>query len=220
MKKFIATLAAGLILAGSISAQGLGSLLGSLGSSLSTSGDNSSLTSIANTLGNVIYAFTGNTTAVSLPGNWSYQGAALALGSDNVVSNLAGTAVSSGLESKIDSYLTKIGIAPGAMTFTFNEDLTFVCTIKNIPISGTWKTLNDGDTVQLQFGKTMKFLNLTGSLKATATGCEILFESNKFLSFLKTALKYVASMSSTASTFTSLTENYKDLKLGIKLTRM
>ncbi|MBR1872480.1 MAG: DUF4923 family protein [Bacteroidales bacterium] len=214
MKKIIAIAAASLILAGSASAQGLGSLLGGL------TGNSGNVSDLLNTVTNVVYAFTGNTNAVSLPGTWNYGGAAVSLGSDSVVSNLAGTAVSSGVEGKIDSYLSKIGIAPGVMTFTFNEDLTFVCTIKNIPISGTWKTLNDGDTVQLQFGKTLKFLNLTGSLKSTATGCEVLFESTKFLTFLKSALQYVAKQSSTASTFASLTESYKDMKLGFKLTRV
>ena len=160
------------------SAQSLGNLLGGL------TGGNTDAGSLLNSVSNVIYAFTGNTQAVSLPGTWNYGGAAIALSGDNVVSNLAGSAVSSGVESKIDGYLSKIGIAPGAMTFTFNEDLTFVCTIKGIPINGTWRTLEDGNSVQLQFGKTLKFLNLTGSLKKTATGCEVLFQSSKFLTFL------------------------------------
>ena len=214
MKKIYAIAASCLMLAGvNASAQGLGSLLGGL------TGGNTDAGSLLNSVSNVIYAFTGNTQAVSLPGTWNYGGAAIALSGDNVVSNLAGSAVSSGVESKIDGYLSKIGIAPGAMTFTFNEDLTFVCTIKGIPINGTWRTLEDGNSVQLQFGKTLKFLNLTGSLKKTATGCEVLFQSSKFLTFLKTALNYVAKQSSTASTFASLTENYKDMKLGFKLNK-
>ncbi len=214
MKKIYAIAASCLMLAGvNASAQSLGSLLGGL------TGGNTDAGSLLNSVSNVIYAFTGNTQAVSLPGTWNYGGAAIALSGDNVVSNLAGSAVSSGVESKIDGYLSKIGIAPGAMTFTFNEDLTFVCTIKGIPINGTWRTLEDGNSVQLQFGKTLKFLNLTGSLKKTATGCEVLFQSSKFLTFLKTALNYVAKQSSTASTFASLTENYKDMKLGFKLNK-
>ena len=214
MKKIYAIAVSCLMLAGvNASAQSLGSLLGGL------TGGNTDAGSLLNSVSNVIYAFTGNTQAVSLPGTWNYGGAAIALSGDNVVSNLAGSAVSSGVESKIDGYLSKIGIAPGAMTFTFNEDLTFVCTIKGIPINGTWRTLEDGNSVQLQFGKTLKFLNLTGSLKKTATGCEVLFQSSKFLTFLKTALNYVAKQSSTASTFASLTENYNDMKLGFKLNK-
>ena len=214
MKKIYAIAVSCLMLAGvNASAQSLGNLLGGL------TGGNTDAGSLLNSVSNVIYAFTGNTQAVSLPGTWNYGGAAIALSGDNVVSNLAGSAVSSGVESKIDGYLSKIDIAPGAMTFTFNEDLTFVCTIKGIPINGTWRTLEDGNSVQLQFGKTLKFLNLTGSLKKTATGCEVLFQSSKFLTFLKTALNYVAKQSSTASTFASLTENYKDMKLGFKLNK-
>lgn len=213
MKKVLATLAAGLLIAGSMSAQGLGSLLGGLGSG----SGNTDLSSIANTIGNVIYSYTGNLNAVDLPGTWTYQGAAIALNSDSVVSNVAGSAVSSSVEGKIDSYLTKVGITPGAMTFTFNEDLTFTCTIKNIPISGTWKTLNDGNTLQLQFGNNLKFLNLTGALKKTTTGCEVLFESNKFFEFIKSALKFVASQSKTASAVASLGDNFNGMKLGFKL---
>lgn len=210
MKKIIAIAASLTLLAGSASAQGLGSLLGG-------AGDGSGL---LNTLTSVIYAYTGNLTAVSLPGNWAYDGAAIALTGEGVVSNIAGSAAATTLEGKADQYLAKIGINKGSLGFTFNEDLTFVCTIKGIPISGTWKTLNDGNTVQLQFGKVLKFLNLTGSLKQTATGCDVLFESGRFFNFLKSALKYVAKQSGTSDTFTSMTDSVKDMKLGFKLARI
>ena len=208
MKKIIAVLAASLMLAGAVSAQGLGSLLGGLtGKSGSGSSD---LGSILNTVSNVVYAFTGQTNVVSLPGTWTYEGAA---------ANIASTAASGTVEKKMDEYLAKVGIKPGTMTFTFNEDLSFVCTIGAIPISGTWKTLDEGARVQLQFGKTLKFLNMTGTLKPSVTGCEMLFDSGRLIEFLKKALAYVAKQNSTASTFASLAENYNDMKLGFKLAR-
>ena len=210
MKKIIAIAASLMLLAGSASAQGLGSLLGG-------SGDGSGL---LNTLTNVIYAYTGNLTAVNLPGNWTYEGAAIALKSDNVVANVAGVAAAGTMENKANEYLAKIGITEGTLGFTFNEDLTFVCTIKGIPLNGTWKTLNDGATLQLQFGKVLKWMNLTGSLQKTATGCEVLFESGRFFNFLKSALKYVAQQSGTASTFATLADNYNDMKLGFKLKKI
>lgn len=210
MKKALFASAA-LIAALTAGAQNLGSILGSLGGS--KSGD------ILNTVSNVVYAFTGNTTAVSLPGTWTYTGAAVALGSENVLSNVAGAAASGTIESKVDGYLKNIGLTAGAATFTFNEDLSFSCTLRGVPLTGTWRTINDGKTVQLQFGKTLKYMNMTGTLKGTATGCEMLFEAKKFLSFMKTALAVVAKQSSTASTFSSLAENYNDMKIGFKLNR-
>ena len=217
MKKIFAVLAASLMLAGAVNAQGLGGLLGGLTGKSSEGGPD--LGSSLNTVSNVVYAFTGQTNVVSLPGNWTYQGAAIALSGDNTVANIASSAAAGGIEGKMDEYLAKIGIKPGSMKFTFNEDLSFVCTIGAIPISGTWKTLDDGARVQLQFGKTLKFLNMTGTLKATATGCEMLFDSGKLMEFLKKALAYVAKQSSTASTFATLAENYNDMKLGFKLSR-
>jgi len=217
MKKIIAVLAASLMLAGAVSAQGLGSLLGGLtGKSGSGSSD---LGSILNTVSNVVYSFTGQTNVVSLPGTWTYEGAAIALSGDSAVANIASTAASGTVEKKMDEYLAKVGIKPGTMTFTFNEDLSFVCTIGAIPISGTWKTLDEGARVQLQFGKTLKFLNMTGTLKPSVTGCEMLFDSGRLMEFLKKALAYVAKQNSTASTFASLAENYNDMKLGFKLAR-
>ena len=210
MKKIIAMAASLMLLAGSASAQGLGSLLGG-------SGNGSGL---LNTLSSVIYSYTGNLTAVNLVGNWAYDGAAIALTGDGVVANIAGSAAATTMEAKADEYLAKIGITKGALGFTFNEDLTFTCTIKGIPLSGTWKTLNDGNTVQLQFGKVLKWLNLTGNLKKTPAGCDVLFESGRFFEFLKSALKYVAKQSGTSDTFTSMTDSVKDMKLGFKLAKI
>ncbi|MBO7640937.1 MAG: DUF4923 family protein, partial [Bacteroidales bacterium] len=126
MKKMIAIAAAALMFAGAASAQNLGSLLGGLGSALGSS-------DLGNTVSKVIYGFTGNLNAVDLPGNWTYTGSAIKLGSDNVLSTVAGAAASGTIESKVNSYLEKVGITAGSMQFTFNEDLTFSCTVKGIP---------------------------------------------------------------------------------------
>jgi len=195
------------MLAGAVSAQGLGSLLGSLGNS----------SDILGTVSKVVYAYTGNTNAVSLPGNWTYTGSAISLGGDNALTNVAGTAVSSGIESKVDGYLQKVGLKAGVMKFTFNEDLSFTCTIMNVPITGTWRTLDDGKSVQLQFGKTMKFFSMTGSLENTPDGCKMLFNGKKFLSFIKTALAYVGKQNQTAGAISSLAGNYNNMKIGFSL---
>ena len=87
MKKMIAIAAAALMFAGAASAQNLGGLLSGLGSALGSS-------DLGNTVSKVIYGFTGNLNAVDLPGNWTYTGSAIKLGSDDVLSNVAGAAAS------------------------------------------------------------------------------------------------------------------------------
>lgn len=209
MKKFVLILAATSMFAFAASAQGLGSILGGLTGN----------SKVGETISSVIYAYTGNTTAVALPGTWTYTGPAVALGGDDVLTNVAGTAASSTVESKVAGYLEKYGLTPGNFTITFNEDLTFSCTLKKVPITGTWKTLNDGNSVQLQFGKALKYLSLTGALKSTSNGCEVLFEGKKFLDFAKKALTYVSKADSTLGTVSSLAGNFSSMKIGCKLTK-
>lgn len=206
MKKVLAFAAAAMMFAGAASAQGLGGLLGSLGSS-----------GLGETVSKVIYGFTGNLNAVSLPGNWTYTGSAIAFGSDNVLSNVAGAAASGTVEQKVDGYLEKIGITSGSIQFTFNEDLTFSCTVRGIPVSGTWKTYDDGNKIQLQFGKTLKYLNLDGKLVATPGGCQMLFNGEKFLAFAKNVMTIVGKQNSTVGAISSLAGNYNDMQIGFTL---
>ena len=210
MKKMIAIAAAALMFAGAASAQNLGGLLSGLGSALGSS-------DLGNTVSKVIYGFTGNLNAVDLPGNWTYTGSAIKLGSDDVLSNVAGAAASGTIESKVNSYLEKVGITAGSMQFTFNEDLTFSCTVKGIPVSGTWQTYDDGNRVKLQFGKAMKFLNLDGTMMSTAGGCQMLFNGKKFLAFAKAIMNVVAKQSATASAISGLAGNYNDMQIGLTL---
>jgi len=227
MKKLFVILASASIMFASVNAnaQSISTLLKNAANAAanaavsSATGSSSSSTKASNVIDgitNLVYAYTGNTTAVVLPGTWTYLGSAIALDGESTVATLAGTAVSSSAESKINSTLEKFGFTAGAVTFVFNEDLSFTCTFRGVPLNGTWKTLNDGTTVQLQFGKTMKYLSMTGDLKKTANGCEMLFGANKFLSFVKTALA-VAGQSSSLGTLSSLSNNYKGMKIGFEL---
>ena len=195
--------------AGAAYAQSLGSILGGLAGN----------TNLGETVSNVIYAYTGNTEAVALPGTWSYTGPAVTLGGDNVLTNVAGSAASGTVESKVSSYLEKYGIKAGQFTITFNEDLTFSCTIKNVPVTGTWKTLNDGNSVQLQFGKTLKYASMTGALKKTSSGCEVLFEGKKFLEIAKKLATVASKADSTIGAVSSLAGNFSSMKIGCKLTK-
>lgn len=167
----------------------------------------------------VINTYVPGANAVSLPGSWSYTGAAVSLSGETAVSNIAGTAVTSGIENKIDGYLQKIGVKPGAVHFTFNEDKTFTSTIFVINLSGTWQINDEAKRVTLQYGKVMKYLSMTGTLTRTSEGCEILFDADRFLTFIKSALSFAGKGSTAASGLSSLTSSYKGMKLGYKLAK-
>lgn len=157
------------------------------------------------------------TNTVSLPGTWVYKGAAVDLKSDNALSNIAGTAVTSGVEKKINGAFEKVGIKEGAVTFVFNDGMSFTCTIFGKTLNGTWKQNAEENKLTLQFGKTMKYLSLTGYTKVTATGMEILFDANRFLSFLKTVMSVAGKSSSTVSAISGISNAYDGMRLGYKL---
>lgn len=167
----------------------------------------------------VINTYVPGANAVSLPGSWSYTGAAVSLSGETAVSNIAGTAVTSGIENKIDGYLQRIGVKPGAVHFTFNGDKTFTSTIFGINLSGTWQINDEAKRVTLQYGKVMKYLSMTGTLTRTSEGCEILFDADRFLTFIKSALSFAGKGSTAASGLSSLTSSYKGMKLGYKLAK-
>lgn len=202
----ILTVAAAMVcMSSAASAQSLSSILKKVSSS-----------DVVNT---VINSYVPGANSVSLPGSWTYTGAAVSVTSDNVLSNVAGSAVTSGIESKIDGYLQKIGIRSGTVSFTFNEDKTFTCTIFGMPLNGTWQINDDAKKVTLQYGKVMKYLSMTGTLERTGEGCEMLFDADRFLSFIKTVLASAGKSSTSTGTLSSLTSSYKGMKLGFKLAK-
>ena len=138
----------------------------------------------------------------------------------NVLSSLAGTAVTSGIESKADEYLAKVGIKPGAMTFTFNaEDNSFVLNCGPLSLPGTYKVGDGEKTVTLTFGKTMKFLSMVGTLESSLNGAKILFTADKFLEFAKKVASLLGEKSSELKSITSLAEGYDQFRIGFKLSK-
>ena len=214
MKRVIATFAALAIAATAISAQNLGSILGGL-----TQNGNA-----GNTLGNILNSVAGAvySAPVSLDGTYTYNGVAVSVtkSEGGVLSNLAGTAVTSTIETKIDEQLAKFGVKPGAFTWVFNSsDNTFTCNIMGVPLNGTYKVGDGENTVNLTFGKKMKYLSMTGTLKSGLNGCEMLFTADKMLKFLKKAASLAGKASSSIGSILTLVDGYDQCKIGVKLVK-
>ena len=214
MKKIVSILALTLAFSVASPAQSLlGSLLGGSGS-----GSNGS------TLGNIISGLAGTvySAPVSLDGNYSYNGIAISATSSEggIVSNLAGSAVTSTLESKADEYLAKVGIVPGALKFTFNAaDNSFTVTALGITIPGTFKVGDGEKTVTLTFGKTLQYFCMTGTLESSLNGARMLFPANKAMAFLKKIVSKIGQQSSQISAIASLADGYDNYKIGFKLAK-
>lgn len=192
-------------------------------SSTSTSSSSSEESSTLSSILSMATSILGNVTTSNydFTGTWTYKGAAIALTSSNTLSQLAGSAAESTVEAKVDEYLSKVGIKSGALTFTFNADSTFSFTLLKIPFQGTWSYDKSTSAINLKFGKTMKWLSMTGIIKTTISGeTKLLFTADKFLAFVKNLLEKANVSGSTAiSTVTTLLNSYDGLYVGFKLAK-
>jgi hypothetical protein len=208
MKKFFSVLALAAVVAVSANAQSnLGGILGNLGN-----------------LGNVLTDAAGAIYSgpVSLNGTYSYNGIAVSVTSSEggIISNLAGSAVTSGIESKADEYLAKIGVKPGAMTWTFNNtDNTFTLNVAGISIPGKYKVGDGEKTVTLTFGKSFQFLDMPGTLESTMSGARMTFTSAKAMAFFKKLAGALSQSSSQISSIAKLADGYDNYRIGFKLSK-
>lgn len=170
------------------------------------------------TVGDVVSG-KGSGTTFDIKGTWKYQGVAIGASSENVLANVAATASTGKIEQQADNLLAKAGIKAGAATFVFKEDGSFVLKASKLNIPGTWT--KDGNKLTLNFAKVVTF-KLVGTIKTTSDGFQVLFNSGKFLDFIKMVLEAVGKYTSNNATITSLQTalaNVDDLKLGFKLAK-
>ena len=179
---------------------------------------------LGNVLGNVLGNLAGTvySAPVTLDGTYQYNGAAVSVTSSEggIVSNLAGTAVTSGIETKVDDYLSKVGIKPGAMSFTFNsEDKTFTLNVGKLSIPGTF-TVGDGEkTISLVFGKKFQYLSMTGSLESSLGNVKMVFPVNKAMALIKKIASTLGQSSSGLGSIVKLADGYDNFRLGFKMSK-
>ncbi len=161
----------------------------------------------------------GSATTFDIKGNWKYQGVAIGASSDNALASLAASAGTGTIESKADALLAKAGIKPGAATLNFKEDGSFTLLAGKLNLPGTWT--KEGDKLTINIAKVFNF-KLVGTIKTTSDGCQILFESGKFLDFVKKVLDAVGKLANNNTTIATVQQalsNVSELKLGFKLTK-
>ena len=85
----------------------------------------------------VVSAVTGKNT-VDMTGTWSYTGSAIEFESDNLLMKAGGAVAATTAEAKLDEQLSKVGIKPGQMSFTFAADSTFNVKLGAKTLKGTY----------------------------------------------------------------------------------
>lgn len=229
MKKIIFILALLFTFSSGVEAQSFKNLLGKVVNKVT---DGSSSSEEGSVLGNVLGTIIGNSVPLSaelIEGTWNYEGVACVLESENALSNIGGTVVTSKLEDKLDGYLAKVGVKKGKCSFTFSAGDTCVFVINGHEIPGTYK-LNDEEK-KIDFTFLYGKLNIKTHVSYTVSDMNLVFDADKLLSLVKGATSAVsekasglgstsskaAAASSALGTIGTLLNSYDGMMLGMKL---
>lgn len=208
MKKLL--LSTSLILAGICfcQAQNVSDLFNKVASAANTSAGSG----IVNTITNLIAG--NNVSESQIAGTWSYSGAAISFKSENAIASLASGVAESSIESKIDTYLGKIGIKQGGFAMEFTSDGNVKMTLGGKSWSGTWTYDKAEAMVKLSFAK---LINVNAHVAISAGQLKLLFEASALLRLVKS----IASVSSSASVaaLAGVLNSYDGLYAGFRMNK-
>ena len=192
--------------------------LGTQGTGLLSGANAGTTGGAASALGSVLTNLLGGSSAVTasdLQGTWTYRKADCVFETQNLLLKAGGEMAATKIESQLESQLGKVGITPGACSFTFNSDGTYVATIGQYNLTGNYTLNTKSNTL------TMTYLAGIGRIspKVIKTGASIslLFEGDKLLSMVQKVGKL--SSNSTVSSLSSLINSYDGMLVGMQLSK-
>ena len=207
MRKLFTLIACVMLSAGAANAQ-LGDILGKVASAASsaTSG-NSTLNTLTNIISSKLVP-----TSQQILGTWTYQEPAVMFTSDNALKSAASSVATKSIETKLQSYLNKVGITKGNLSITFKEDKTFIVNKKGKVIKTGTYAINDSEITL-----TFKGRKTPSKVTPQLDNCTlvIVMDATK----LKTFMQNIGSNVSQLSTIVSLMKSMDGMKLGIRLSK-
>lgn len=150
----------------------------------------------------------------TIVGTWEYSEPAILFQSDNVLTQVGAKVTAEKIENTLKTKLAVYGIKEGVMTFTFNEDGTFVETLSQKQIAGKWAIKDE--QLQLTYGTyRQKTISITTQLENN----QLLFvtDASKLLEMFKTITSKSANTSMT--TLSKLMSSVKGMKVGLTLVK-
>ena len=158
----------------------------------------------------------GKLTAVAMIGTWHYNQPGIKLSSDDTVSELAASAVTSSIQAKLDTYYQKVGIKSGTCSFTFNQDGTFSSTFGKKTASGTYTFDTESSMLTLQYttGR-LKLGTIPAYAYMNGDKLQIVFPVDKLANLLVSLGSKVNSL----APLTTLLHKYNSVKIGFEFSK-
>ena len=196
-----------------------GSILGGiLGGSTSSTGTVANAgTSILNDLLGSLLSKT--ITERSFVGTWTYQTPEVRFESENLLAKAGGSVMASSIKTKLDNYLSKVGITKGVTTFTFNADKSYTIQTKGQTISaGTYTYNQSSQTLTMQ--GTLGLMNQSCTVGMDGTNLCLLYDADKLLTLMNSAASVLGQANSTLGSVAGVFgSNYNGMKVGFSLSK-
>ena len=186
----------------------LSEILGSVSKNGSSSGNTTS--SIISGL-TTIFSNSKVATADKIVGTWVYEEPAVVFESSNLLKKAGGSVVSSRIEKRLQTILSKYGIKKGNFNMTFDKNGNFTQTIRKKTIKGTYTI--DGKNVKLQYTGGVK--QILGTTQLEGNSLLIVMDASKLLKFA--GIVGSASGNSLLKTAGSLLSGMDGMECGVRL---
>ncbi len=147
---------------------------------------------------------------VEIPGTWRYVDVAVEFDSEDAITKAGGKVAAETVEEKLAPMLTKVGIKPGAFTFTFEEDGKVTTTLAKKTVSGTWAFDKEQEVVTLGIAGKEFHTRMT----INGENINILFKADKLLELIKTIS--AKSSNSTLATIGAVAKAYDGMNIGFE----
>lgn len=122
----------------------------------------------------------GKLTQMAITGRWEYSGPGVKFESDDTLSELGGSALSSSVEKKLDPVYQLAGIKPGACHFTFDTDGAFEALLGTHSLNGTYEFNPETHAITLHFSKAPgKLGSLTGHAYLSGSQMQLVLSERK-----------------------------------------
>lgn len=152
----------------------------------------------------------GKATELMLTGTWSYNAPAVKFTGDNELANVAGNALASSAETKLQKAYDFVGIKQGSCTFTFKDDNSFTAVIGKRNLSGTYTYDAATHAIELNFSTLLKLSAMKGFVYLEGESLSLVFDCSRLTAFVKTLGAKVSMLKGV----TSLLSSYDDVMLG------
>ena len=192
--------------------------LGTQGTGLLSGANAGTTGGAASALGSVLTNLLGGSSAVTasdLQGTWTYRKADCVFETQNLLLKAGGEMAAAKIESQLESQLGKVGITPGACSFTFNSDGTYVATIGQYNLTGNYTLNTKSNTLTMTYRAGIG--RISPKVVKTGASISLLFEGDKLLSMVQKVGKLTSN--STVNSLSSLINSYDGMLVGMQLSK-